>query len=113
MSAAAPPDNPLAIVCGAGNMPYRVADAVIGHGRPVVLFALTGWADPAQVTRYRHHWARLGQLGYLRRIARQEGCREIVFIGAVTRPAITQLRFDLTTAATTTCSRVSAALSRT
>lgn len=97
MSAAAPPDDPLAIVCGAGSMPYRVADAVIGRGRTVVLFALTGWADPAQVTRYRHHWARLGQLGYLRRIARQEGCREIVFIGAVTRPAITQLRFDLTT----------------
>src|SRR5262249_30941809 len=30
------------------------------------------------------------------RVARQEGCRDIVFIGAVTRPAITQLRFDLT-----------------
>ena len=25
----APPDDSLAIVCGAGNMPYRVADAVI------------------------------------------------------------------------------------
>lgn len=97
MSAAAPPDDPLAIVCGAGNMPYRVADAAIGCGRRVVLFALTGWADPAQVARYRHHWARLGQLGRLRRIARQEGCRDIVFIGALTRPAITQLRFDLTT----------------
>src|SRR5262249_23921826 len=31
------------------------------------------------------------------RVARQEGCRDIVFIGAVTRPAITQLRFDLRT----------------
>jgi DUF1009 family protein len=92
-----PPGDPLAIVCGAGNMPYRVADAVIGRGRRVVLFALTGWADPAQVKRYRHHWTRLGQLGRVRRIARQEGCRDIVLIGAVTRPAITQLRFDLTT----------------
>ncbi len=91
----APPDDPLAIVCGAGNMPYRVADAVIGRGRRVVLLALTGWADPAQVARYRHHWARLGQLGRLSRIARQEGCRDVVFIGALTRPAITQLRFDL------------------
>jgi len=93
----APPDDPLAIVCGAGNMPYRVADAVIGRGRRVVLFALVGWADPAQVARYRHHWARFGQLGHLSRLARQEGCRDVVFIGAVTRPAITQLRFDLTT----------------
>jgi DUF1009 family protein len=93
----APPDDPLAIVCGAGNMPYRVADAVIGRGRRVVLLALAGWADPAQVERYRHHWARLGQLGRLSRIARQEGCRDVVFIGALTRPAITQLRFDLAT----------------
>src|SRR5215813_4216613 len=81
----------------AGNMPFRVADAVIGRGRRVVLLALTGWADPVQVARYRHYWARFGQLGYLSRIARQEGCRDIVFIGAVTRPAITQLRFDLRT----------------
>jgi DUF1009 family protein len=33
----------------------------------------------------------------VRRIARKEGCHDVVFIGAVTRPAITQLRFDLTT----------------
>ena len=92
----ASPGDPLAIVCGAGNMPYRVADAVIGRGRRVVLFALTGWADPTQVSRYRHHWARIGQLGRFRRIARQEGCRDVVFIGALTRPAITQLRLDLT-----------------
>jgi DUF1009 family protein len=93
----APPEDPLAIVCGAGNMPYRVADAVIGRGRRVVLLALVGWADPLQVERYQHHWARLGQLGRLSRIARQEGCRDVVFIGALTRPAITQLRFDLAT----------------
>lgn len=92
-----PPGDPLAIVCGAGHMPYRVADAVIGRGRRVVLFALAGWADPAQVKRYQHHWTRLGQLGRMRRIARQEGCRDIVLIGALTRPAIMQLRFDLTT----------------
>jgi DUF1009 family protein len=93
----APPEGPLAIVCGAGNMPYRVADAVIGRGRRVVLLALVGWADPLQVERYQHHWARLGQLGRMSRIARQEGCRDVVFIGALTRPAITQLRFDLAT----------------
>jgi UDP-2,3-diacylglucosamine hydrolase len=96
-TSAALPESPLAIVCGAGNMPYRVADAVIGRGRRVVLLALVGWADPLQVERYQHYWARLGQLGRLSRIARQEGCRDVVFIGALTRPAITQLRFDLAT----------------
>jgi hypothetical protein len=97
MSMTAPADDPLAIVCGAGNMPFAVADAVISRGRPVVLLALVGWADPQSVARYRHHWARLAQFGHISRIARQEGCREVVFIGALTRPAITQLRVDLTT----------------
>src|SRR5215510_12893353 len=92
----AAPGDPLAIVCGAGNMPYRVADAVMGRGRRVVLFALIGWADPPQVGRYQHHWARIGQLGRFRRIARQEGCRDVVFIGALTHPVIMQLRLDLT-----------------
>jgi UDP-2,3-diacylglucosamine hydrolase len=92
----AAPGDPLAIICGAGNMPYRVADAVMGRGRRVVLFALMGWADPTQVGRYRHHWARIGQLGRFRRIAHREGCRDVVFIGALTRPAIMQLRLDLT-----------------
>lgn len=97
MSVTEPSDDPLAIVCGAGNMPYAVANAVVGRGRRVVLFALIGWADPKKVARYPHYWARLGQLGYLRRLARREGCHDIVFIGAVTRPSIAQLRFDLTT----------------
>jgi UDP-2,3-diacylglucosamine hydrolase len=94
---APPPGDPLAIVCGAGSMPFAVADAVISRGRPVVLFPLVGWVDPKSVARYPHHWARLAQFGLISRLARREGCRDVVFIGALTRPAITQLRVDLTT----------------
>jgi DUF1009 family protein len=90
-----PPDHgPLAIICGAGTLPFDVADTVLASGRPVVLFALRGWADPERVAAYRHHWGALGQFGWVCRQARAEGCRDIVFIGSLSRPPIWRLRFD-------------------
>jgi DUF1009 family protein len=91
------PAGPVAIICGAGNFPFAVADAVIARGRRAVLFALRGFADPEAVARYPHHWCHVGQLGRFRRLARSEGCDDVVFIGAMVRPSIGQLRFDLTT----------------
>jgi UDP-2,3-diacylglucosamine hydrolase len=88
---------PLAIICGGGNFPHAVAEAVARSGRRIVLFGLTGWADPAAIARYPHHWARLGQFGRFRRLARAEGCRDVVFIGSVLRPSIRQLRPDFAT----------------
>jgi DUF1009 family protein len=90
-------DAPLAIICGAGNFPHAVADRVAASGRRLVLFGLTGFADPAAIARYPHHWAGLGQFGRFRRLARAEGCRDVVFIGSLLRPSIRQLRPDLTT----------------
>ena len=95
---AAPPadDSPLGIVGGGGSLPLAVADAVRGRGRPVVIFAMRGWAD-AGVERHRHHWIAVGQLGRMFRLARGEGCRDLVFIGTLARPAISQIRLDWTT----------------
>jgi UDP-2,3-diacylglucosamine hydrolase len=94
-AAAGPPDQgPLAIICGAGTLPFAVADAVRERGREVVMFALRGWADPQRVAGYRHHWGALGQFGWVCRQARAEGCRDIVFIGTIARPPMWRLRFD-------------------
>src|SRR5438105_2801083 len=90
-------DGPLAIVCGGGAVPFAVADAVTNRGRSVVLFALRGIADPVPVARYPHRWISLGKYNELVGGFRKEGCRDIVFIGAVVRPALRQLRFDLGT----------------
>jgi DUF1009 family protein len=90
-------DGPLAIICGGGSIPYVVADAVMRQGRRAVLFALRGWADPAAVERYPHYWTTFGQMGRFRRLAREEGCRDVVLIGYLVRPTIRQVRFDLTT----------------
>ncbi len=89
--------GPLAIVSGGGSLPFAIADAAIQRGRRVVLLALRGSADPNKVRTYPHHWVALGQLGRLFRLVRQEGCRELVFVGAVVRPTIAQLRLDFMT----------------
>jgi UDP-2,3-diacylglucosamine hydrolase len=80
--------GPLAIICGGGSLPFAVADAALRQGRGIIMFALRGFADPARVEAYPHHWTRLGQYGRFRRIARQEGCREVVCVGSVVRPAV-------------------------
>ena len=89
--------GPLAIICGGGTLPMAVADAVAARDRRVVLFPLRGWADPGAIARYPHHWIGLAQIVRLQQLARQEGCRELVFIGAVLRPSPRQLRPDLGT----------------
>jgi hypothetical protein len=60
----------------------------------VVLFPLRGWADAIAVQTYSHHWVWLGQFGRICRLARQKGCREMVFVGGLVRPSIWQLRLD-------------------
>ena len=84
----------LAIICGGGSFPGAVAEAVARRGRRPVMFGLRGWADAAVIERYAHHWIAIGQAGRFFRLARAEQCREVLFIGTVLRPPITQLRLD-------------------
>jgi DUF1009 family protein len=85
---------PLAIICGGGSFPGAVADAVAARGRRPVMFGIKGWADPAVLGRYVHHWIALGQAGRFFRLAKAENCREVLFIGTVLRPPLTALRLD-------------------
>jgi UDP-2,3-diacylglucosamine hydrolase len=96
-AAASKAADSVAVVCGGGSLPATVADALVGQGRGVVMFPLHGWADPAAVERFRHHWIHIGQLGRFSRLARSEGCRDLVLIGTLVRPTIRQLRLDIET----------------
>jgi len=91
----APPQGaPLAIICGGGSLPFAVADAARRQGRPVVLFPLRGSADPQRVADYPHHWLTYGDASRFVRLTREQGVREVVMIGTVTRPALSQVRLD-------------------
>src|SRR5262245_21179994 len=87
-------DVPLALICVGGTLPLAVAESVARGGRDVVLFPISGHAEPAIVGRYRHHWLRMGQFGAFTRLARAAGCRDVVWIGGLVRPALWSLRPD-------------------
>lgn len=88
---------PLALICGGGGLPLAVADYVAARGRGVLLFPLHGAANPADFAGRPHHWLYLGQSRKFARIARAAGCRDLVFIGSLMRPALWQIRPDLKT----------------
>ena len=97
MTVAATDEGPLGIICGGGAIPLAVAAAVSRRGRRVVLFALRGFVDAQAVAGYPHCWISVGQFGRFRRLARAEGCRDIVLVGGLVRPAIRQVRLDWAT----------------
>ena len=75
-------------------MPFAVADSLTARGINPVLFALRGACDPVRVERFRHHWISIGQLGKATKLFRAENCRDLVFIGTLVRPALTEIRLD-------------------
>lgn len=86
--------SPIGLVAGGGAMPFAVADSLVARGISPILFALRGACDPARVQRFRHHWISVGQLGRAMRLFRSENCRDLVFIGVLVRPALSEIRLD-------------------
>ncbi len=82
------------IVCGGGVLPFAVADAVIRGGREVFLVAIKGFADAESVGRYPHQWVGFGQYGLIRKSLREHGVRDVVFVGALIRPSLLDVRLD-------------------
>jgi DUF1009 family protein len=89
--------SPFGVVAGGGALPFAVANSLQARGIKPVLFALKGFCDPALVARFQHHWISIGQLGRLLKLMRNEGCRDLVFIGSLVRPALSEVRLDWTT----------------
>jgi len=86
--------SPVGLIAAGGVMPFAVADSLVARGIDPVLFALKGACDPVAVTRFRHHWISVGQLGRAVKLFRSENCRDLVFIGTLVRPALSEIRLD-------------------
>src|ERR1700754_4990470 len=86
--------SPVGVIAGGGAMPFAVADSLQAKGIAPVLFALRGSCDPVRVERFRHHWISVGQLGRATKLFRSEGCRDLIFIGTLLRPALSEIRLD-------------------
>jgi DUF1009 family protein len=86
--------SPVGLIAAGGVMPFAVADSLTARGVDPVLFALKGACDPVGVARFRHHWISVGQIGRAVKLFRAENCRDLVFIGTLVRPALSEIRLD-------------------
>lgn len=84
----------LGIISGGGGLPCDVARAALAIDRPVHLIGISGEADD-QISAFPHSWIKWGEIGRLFSILREENCHDVVIIGHVTRPDLTQVRMDL------------------
>ncbi len=83
----------LGIVAGDGELPKLVIEACQQQGRPYFVMALKGHANPefmpADAT-----WVRLGSVGKTFDLAHENGVEDVLMIGAVRRPTLSELRPD-------------------
>lgn len=86
--------SPVGVIAGGGAMPFAVADSLRARGREPVLLALRGVCDPAAAERFRHHWIAIGQIGRTTKLLRAENCTDLIFIGTLVRPALSEIRLD-------------------
>jgi DUF1009 family protein len=86
--------SPIGLIAAGGVMPFAVADSLVARGLDPVVFALKGACDPVRVARFRHHWISVGQVGRAVKLFRSENCRDLVFIGTLVRPALSEIRLD-------------------
>jgi DUF1009 family protein len=89
--------SPVGLIAAGGAMPFAVADSLAARGITPILFALRGICDPKGAERFRHHWISIGELGRAKKLFRREGCRDLVFIGSLVRPALSEIRLDFGT----------------
>jgi UDP-2,3-diacylglucosamine hydrolase len=86
--------SPVGLIAGGGVMPFAVAKSLTARGIDSVMFALKGACDPEAAEHFRHHWISVGQFGRAERLFRAENCRDLIFIGTLVRPALSEIRLD-------------------
>jgi len=86
--------SPVGVIAGGGAMPFAVAESLKARGLDPILFALSGACDPVAAARFRHHWITVGELGRTTKLLRAENCKDLIFIGTLVRPALSEIRLD-------------------
>lgn len=86
--------SPVGLIAGGGVMPFAVAESLKARGLEPVIFALKGVCDAKATERFRHHWIAVGQLGRTMKLLRAEDCKNLIFIGTLVRPALSEVRLD-------------------
>lgn len=86
--------TPLGIIAGKGDLPKKIIECCRACGRPFVVLAFRGQTDPSLVEDVPHRWVSLGVIAEPLAYLKDQGVRELVLAGALTRPSLSQMALD-------------------
>ncbi len=89
----------LGMIAGGGALPLEVAAACAAQGKPIVVAALRGFADPGDFGGGPACAAGIGEVGKVLDLFKAAGCDAVTFAGVVKRPNFADLKVDLRGAA--------------
>ncbi len=84
----------LGILAGGGSAPFQLISACKETDRPFHVICLDGFADPMLGDGVPHTRLGLGQLGSFKELCKKESLEELVMIGPVRRPSLSELKPD-------------------
>lgn len=91
-------ERKLGIICGGGELPDKIIKWCQKNERPYFALAIKDNANEEYFTSdVNHQWIRIGQAGTGFNMLKQEGVKEIVLIGTIKRPTLSDLVPDLRT----------------
>jgi DUF1009 family protein len=86
--------NVLGIVAGGGELPRAIAQSVTESGRAIHILAVKGSAEESELADFPHDWMTLGEWGKSVRLLAAAGAKEVVLVGRVDRPTLSEIKFD-------------------
>lgn len=90
-----PPNKvPIALLAGRGELPQLLVDIFQSQNRPFVILAFRGQTDEHFIANLPHIWLHMGEVGAASTYLKQNKIEEIVMAGAISRPALSDVRPD-------------------
>ena len=86
--------SPLGIIAGGGELPRAIAQSVTDSGRSVHILAVRGSASESDLEGFSPEWMTIGQWGLAVKLLAAAGAKEIVLVGRVDRPTLSEIKFD-------------------
>lgn len=75
-------------------MPISVAKAAEAAGRPIHVIALHDTAHK-DIEAFPHTWVKLGEVGRVLKILKNNDCKQLVIVGGIRRPDFSTIKFDM------------------
>lgn len=88
-------NNKLAIIAGRGDLPEQIISHCLENGRDYFIVALKGQTPEELCVGRPHGWTSFGTVGKTLKLLNEENIKEIVMVGGMDRPSLSDLSFDM------------------